>query len=169
MMKLGVRLEGVARERVRELQAAMIQGLERGVLHALLHVQRIVQMRKLSGEGLNVRTGTLRRSFGEAPRVSRQGSTVRGSFGSILDYAILWEFGGIRPAQEIRPVRRKALRFEIEGQVIFARVVRQPAREQEARPYVRPTMQEERETIGQMLMGEVRGAATRFGVRMAGA
>ena len=70
-----------------------------------------------------VRTGRLRSSIrAEPPRIF----SLRGSVtvGSDLEYAA-WVNDGTRPHQ-IRPRTKRALRFVVNGQVVFARVVNHP-------------------------------------------
>lgn len=71
-----------------------------------------------------VDTGRLRASGTQ--RVGQRGAVVWGEIIYNTEYATAVHDG--RGPITIRPRNRKALRFEINGQVVFARVVRQPAR-----------------------------------------
>ncbi len=73
-----------------------------------------------------INSGLLRRSIAIEP-ARRRGSTIEGSVGTGLRYAIFQERGtGIYgPAgRPIRPRRAKMLRFKVGGRVVFAREVR---------------------------------------------
>lgn len=80
-----------------------------------------------------VRTGHLGRSIGEG-RIGFTGPrTVRGSVHATAEYALPVHEG--RGPRVIRPVRAKALRFEVGGRVVFARIVRQGP--MKGRPFLR--------------------------------
>lgn len=56
-------------------------------------LQRTVKERKLSGQVLKVRTGTLRRSINIGP-LEESGSVLSRSVGTNVEYAAIHEFGG---------------------------------------------------------------------------
>lgn len=66
------------------------------------------------------RTGRLKRSIRRRVNLARLEAEV----GPTVPYAIYVELG-TRP-HIIRPVRASALRFEVEGQIVFAKLVRHP-------------------------------------------
>ncbi|MHC9292059.1 hypothetical protein ACRCUN_06300 [Mycobacterium sp. LTG2003] len=80
-----------------------------------------------------VRTGNLGRTIGEGPIAFTGPRTVSGSVHATADYA-LYVHEGSRP-HLIRPRRAKALRFQIGGRTVFARLVRHPG--VRARPFLR--------------------------------
>lgn len=80
-----------------------------------------------------VRTGNLGRTIGEGPIAFTGPRTVSGSVHAMADYA-LYVHEGSRP-HLIRPRRAKALRFQIGGRTVFARLVRHPG--VRARPFLR--------------------------------
>lgn len=80
-----------------------------------------------------VRTGHLGRSVGEGDVKTVGPFTVTGSVHARADYA-LYVHEGTRP-HVIRPRRAKALRFEVGGRVVFAKMVRHPG--VRARPFLR--------------------------------
>lgn len=89
----------------------------------------VIQSRFLSGQSLNVQTGSLRRSISqETNRDSLEAKVGPLANSPATKYARIHEFGG-----EIRPKNAKALRFKIGDQWITTQVVRMPAR-----PYLRP-------------------------------
>jgi phage gpG-like protein len=91
---------------------------------------------------LGVRTGRLRQAIVGNVKVTRKAGSVQGVIGAGgLVYAAIHELGG-----DIYPVRAKALRFVIDGRVIFAQHVRIPAR-----PYFGPALAETREYIVETL------------------
>lgn len=78
------------------------------------------------------RTGRLRRSIRK--RVGR----FEAEIGPTVPYAVYVEYG-TRP-HIIRPVRARALRFEVEGEVVFARLVRHPGTKPQR--FIRETAEE---------------------------
>lgn len=80
-----------------------------------------------------VRTGNLGRTIGEGPIVFTGPRTVHGSVDATADYA-LYVHEGTR-AHVIRPVKAQALRFQIGGRTVFAKLVRHPGTK--ARPFLR--------------------------------
>lgn len=80
-----------------------------------------------------VRTGHLGQTIGEGPITFTGPRTVHGSVHATADYA-LYVHEGTRP-HLIRPKRAKALRFNIGGRTVFARLVRHPGTR--ARPFLR--------------------------------
>lgn len=84
-----------------------------------------------------VRTGNLGRTIGEG-RIFRSGPrTIHGSVHAKADYA-LYVHEGTRP-HVIRPRRAQALRFQIGGRTVFAKLVRHPGTK--ARPFLRNAAQ----------------------------
>jgi HK97 gp10 family phage protein len=87
-------------------------------------------------------TGNLTNSIG----IKREGKYVlAGVFGVI--YAKIHEFGGV-----IRPVKAKALKFQIDGKWIVTKKVTIPAR-----PYLRPAIDEHFEEVKQAVKDALRG------------
>ncbi|WP_448497847.1 hypothetical protein [Mycobacterium syngnathidarum] len=80
-----------------------------------------------------VRTGNLGRTIGEGPIHFTGPRTVAGSVHAKADYA-LYVHEGSRP-HLIRPRKAQALRFQIGGRTVFARLVRHPGTK--ARPFLR--------------------------------
>jgi len=78
------------------------------------------------------RTRTLARSIHSEVKSSSRDRVEIDTGPDDLPYAAMQEFGGT-----IRPKTAKALRFEINGQIVFAQVVHIPAH-----PYMRPAMDE---------------------------
>jgi phage gpG-like protein len=70
---------------------------------------------KLSGDVLNARSGKL---IGSIEQDSSDGT---GRVFSDLDYARVQEYGGRIDVPEIEPVNAKALAFEYEGKLVFAK------------------------------------------------
>ncbi|QRY48157.1 hypothetical protein JVX93_16055 [Mycolicibacterium boenickei] len=84
-----------------------------------------------------VRTGNLGRTIGEGPITFTGPRTVQGSVHATADYA-LHLHDGSRP-HVIRPVKAQALRFQIGGRTVFAKLVRHPGTK--ARPFLRNAAQ----------------------------
>ncbi len=100
---------------------------------------------------LTVRTGRLIRSLSpqggsffrdtqreQVREIQVRGKKVIGIFGTRVPYAAIHEFGGTLPAMTITPKRAKALRFEIDGRVVFAKKAEIPARTMPPRPFLKP-------------------------------
>ncbi len=105
-------------------------------------LQARVQRDYLSGQVLKVRTGRLRTSItqGQPDSRSRFESTPLTSYayvGTNVSYGRIWEYEGI-PAHDVVPVRAKALRFVIGGEVLFRKRARIPA--QGPRPFLKPAL-----------------------------
>lgn len=103
------RLDDLARERVRRI-----------VARAALVVVRRAQL-NLTGPILRVRTGRLRASL--VSRVEPHGRSWQARVGTPVRYGRVHEFGAT-----IVPRRARVLRFEVEGQRVFARRAVIPAR-----------------------------------------
>jgi phage gpG-like protein len=79
-------------------------------------------------EGLRVQTGTLRRGLvaGFIPAYNHSNTTIVGGISNRVRYASIHEFGGtIPPRGIIRPKTAKALRFVVNGRVLFRKWVNQ--------------------------------------------
>ena len=132
---------------------------------------------KLTGQVLNVRTGTLRRSIIFTP-AKESGGLITGQLqagvgNKALVYARIHELGGTIPAHDIRPKNKLALRFanprtgarytkagklarrQVEGAVIFAKIVHMPAVYIPARPYMRPTAEENRPRLVNLIEQQI--------------
>ena len=121
--------------------AAMLTAMRRIVLILERHVKK----EKLTGQVLNVRTGKLRSSI--THRVEQSGNETTGRVGTPVEYARIWELGGTIPAHTIVPKTAKVLRFVIQGRVVFCKRVEQPSRRVGARPYLKPSVEENRQRI----------------------
>lgn len=111
-------------------------------------LQARVQTNYLTGQVLKVRTGRLRSSIaqGSGDSRSRFESTAEKAIayvGTNVTYGVAWEKG--LPARDVAPVRAKALRFEIGGEVIFRKRVHIPA--QPPRQFLEPALRDLRPTI----------------------
>jgi phage gpG-like protein len=68
------------------------KGLLEAVTRLAIQLQRNVMKDKLSGQVLNVRTGTLRRSINQL--VSQTDTSTEGRVGTNVEYARIHEYGG---------------------------------------------------------------------------
>ena len=105
--------------------------------------------KKVSGPVLKVRTGQLRRSI--HARAQGTGVDAVVTVGSTAKYAAIHEFGGKTAPRTILPRRAKVLRFEAGGRAIFARRVNHSGSRIPARPYMRPSLEENREKIERLV------------------
>ncbi len=109
----------------------------------------------LTGQVLKVRTGRLRSSISDRT-VSRQEITGTSSIyyvGTNVSYGVAWE-RGIK-AHDVVPVKAKALRFEIGGQVLFRKRVHIPA--QAPRQFLEPALQ----ALRPLILSELQAALSR--------
>lgn len=91
--------------------------LERSIVILVLKLKRYVAQRKLTGQVLKVRTGTLRRSIMDGGKVLRNDQTVVGVVNTNVKYGALHEYGGtVSVPEHLRLVREafgKALKFPV--------------------------------------------------------
>ncbi len=125
---------------------------EKRFRQAMFRAERAAKKR-VSGDVLNVHRGRLRASITSA--IEGSGRTLVGRLGASVIYARIHELGGTIPAHEVRAKKRKALRFEIGGQVIFRRVVHIPPITMPPRPYLRPSLEEAFERFEQDITADV--------------
>jgi len=100
---------------------------------------------KVSGEVLNVRSNMLRSGI-QAKMLSRLAAVV-GVTGLATAYAAIHEFGGTIRAHRVAPRHKKALHWVEGGQDRFSRGHMIPAVRMPARPYMAPSLDENREAI----------------------
>jgi hypothetical protein len=130
---------------VSSTERRVTDALRRAVAIATIDLSNYVKTNKLSGQVLNVKTGTLRRAVksyppsGDGPIV---GTVSVGQEAAV--YGRVHEYGGAGP-YEITPIRAKALRFMLGGQAVFAKsVMHPPAKE---RSFMRSALADKRAEI----------------------
>jgi len=106
---------------------------------------------KLAGEVLNTRSGALARSI--VATIEDVSGNVAVSIASNGDvkYAAIHEFGGTIPPHEIVPDKAKALAFAVGGKEVFAARVNLPAVTMPERSYMRSSLAEMADAIGDKL------------------
>jgi phage gpG-like protein len=150
-----------------------------------LELLRKVKEEKLSGQVLNVRTGSLRRSINMKSVVDR--NQITATIGTNKNYAAIHEFGGQTREHEILPRNAKALLFEAngrttvgvktqtgryakskaklisaaiaDGSLIFSRGVHHPGSKLPMRSFLRSALDEMRGEIQRRLLAAVMGGA----------
>ena len=122
----------------------VIEGITREMQRQMVLLQAKVVGEKLSGQVLKTRTGTLRRSIGQA--VEAGAETVLGTVFAdpSVPYAKVHEYGGTR-AYVIEAQRAKALRFIINGRPVFRKRVNHPPLPM--RSFMRTSLAERRSAI----------------------
>ena len=141
--------------------------LRRALVSAITRSRLLVEARAkelVSGQVLQVRTGTLRRSI--SSRTDEIPGGVRGVISASAKYARIHELGGQTRPHEIRPKNAKALHFYLGGghtgygtEEVFARVVHHPGSKIPERSYLRRALRENAERIRAEIRAAVRSAA----------
>ena len=140
-------------ERLGRVGPSMKQEVDDAVRKLGYALQARVQMNKLTGQVLKVRTGRLRSSVTD--RFESTPTTAVSTVGTNVSYGVAWEKG--IAAHDIVPIHAKALRFEIGGEVFFRKKVHIPA--QAPRQFLEPALQEMRPQITSELQAALnRGA-----------
>lgn len=140
-------------ERWRVIQSTALPRLVSRMQLEMNRLAEYVRASKLSGQVLKNQTGTLRRSIhGEATADGDTG--VVGTVGTNVSYAKYFETTGTKP-HDIVPVRAKALHWVSGGQDFFAKRVHHPGFP--PRPFLRPALDERRDSIVAGLRAELGG------------
>ena len=106
---------------------------------------------KLAGGVLNPRSGALARSIVTTIEDSAAGISVSIATSGDVKYAAIQEFGGTIPPHQILPDKAGALAFAIDGKRVFAARVNLPAVTMPGRSYVRSSLAEMADSIGEGL------------------
>lgn len=140
-------------DRLGNLGPTMRRALAVTVEAQTILLQRHVVQNKLSGQVLNVRTGTGRRSI---TYVVEQGpSFIRGIVGTNLNYMRAHEFGMTIQIPEIRPRTAKALHFMVGGKSVFAMFTRAHAVRLPERSFLRSALQDRKEPFLAAVWGTI--------------
>lgn len=167
-------IEEVARD-LAEMGNDVIGVLVRGTNRSLDAIG--VQSQKVYLQGgsgkLNMRSGRLIRSIVGALTFAQEGDSgqregirkvrvsgdrVTGEIGSEVPYAAAHEFG--TAPYEILPIKAKALRFVLGGQVIFAQSVQHPG--QKKRPFLEPALEDVRDKFPSLFELELQSLINKF-------
>lgn len=147
--------DSVIQARLRDMPSKVRAALYKRV--SALAVQLANKVRqKLSGEVLQVRSGDLRASINQEVLQTSSGVTARVFSSGDVKYAAIHEYGGTIPAHEILPNKAQALRFEVGGNVIFARRVWMPDVKMPERSFLRSSLAEMKADIVEGLTEAVR-------------
>lgn len=137
-------------ERLREALAAKASALA-AALEAKVQ-------QKLAGGVLNARSGALARSIVTTIEETSSGIAVSIASNGDVKYAAIHEFGGTIPPHQIVPDKARALAFAVAGKQVFATRVNLPAVAMPERSYLRSSLAEMAEEIGEGLGEAVAGA-----------
>jgi phage gpG-like protein len=110
---------------------------------------------KLSGTVLHARSGALARSIIATIDEASTSVTVRITAGGDIKYAAIHEFGGTIPPHQILPDKARALAFLVDGKQAFAARVNLPAVTMPERSYMRSSLGEMADEIGESLTAAV--------------
>jgi phage gpG-like protein len=113
---------------------------------------------KLSGTVLNTKSGALLRSIVTVIDDASANVSVTVSAGGGIKYAVIQEYGGTIPPHEILPGKAKALAFLVGGKQAFAARVNLPAIAMPEHSYMRSSLAEMADEIGEELSDAVAAA-----------
>lgn len=157
LMKIDVEGDRAVIARISAIPDKVYSGLRTEIMAQALKTEGEVK-RKLSGDVLNVVTGTLRASiysrFEEATKERVAASVQSGG----VAYAGIHEFGGVIPAHEVVAKAGGMLRFEIAGVVYYRKRVFIPDVKMPERSYLRSTLRERTPEIIEGIRGVVERA-----------
>ena len=131
--------------------AAMPERLHQALLAKATALAAALQAKiqqKLAGGVLDARTGALARSIVATIDDGAAGVSVRIATADDIKYAAIHEFGGIIPPHQIVPDKAKVLAFVIGGKRVFAARVNLPAIAMPERSYMRASLAEMADEIG---------------------
>ena len=106
---------------------------------------------KLSGDVLNQKSGALARSIGTMIDAPSTDVSVTIATSPDIKYAAIHEYGGTIPPHQIVPDKAKALAFILGGKQAFAARVNLPAIAMPERSYMRSSLAEMADEIGEGL------------------
>lgn len=157
MLRISFKNDAAFLEAMRSKGPKIIAALTSKVTQLMFQLAGYIASRKLSGQVLAVRTGVLRASVVAIP-TTVQGTTIVGAVESSAPpagYGAVHEFGGSR-VFEILPVKARALRFMMDGKIVFrARVSHPPLPK---RPFMAPSLDENAADITEALQETVKKA-----------
>lgn len=142
---MNIKINSTAQETVENLTSELDQykkGLELQIFRALSLIEAEILQNLRSKSGLKVRSGSLLNSISATKKVyTDDKGYIVGEIGSEgVPYAAIHEFGGKTKAHDIEPRNKKALKFQMGGKDVFAKIVRHPGSNIPARPYLRPAL-----------------------------
>lgn len=149
------------------------QRLKDALNRGAIEVQRKVKEEKLTGQVLNVRTGTLRRSINVALS-DGSGDVLQSSVGTNLKYARFWELGfqGTVNVRSHQRNQKMGQGFKFAGSIREINSINKKRKSgtqtvnvsahtrkinQAARPFLRPSLDEKRTRIQELLALAVKG------------
>jgi len=156
-MKVELKISDKSKKLIRKMPEAVRPALFSGMKEAMRLVERRVKSPYLSGKALRRRTGRLRNSV--FPQVKIQGDKVLGTIGTNVLYGRFWELGFVGGVQVRAHERLIAQAF---GKSIAPRRIRVRAHsrqiDQEARPFLRPAMEDELSAVTRLLGSRIEEA-----------
>jgi phage gpG-like protein len=132
---------------------AAVGEISKAVATLSIQLSAYVKDKKLSGQVLRVRTGTLRRSI--THRIGGNQEKIEGVVGTNLIYAGIHEFGGKTKPHVIEAKKAQALHFTRNGKSVFAKRVFHTGSTMPERSYLRSSLHEMAPTIKQTLNAAV--------------
>lgn len=130
-------------QRYNKMAGDVPPGLEQAMGEATKMLQAHVMEQKLLGQVLHRRTGNLLRNIRQSVEVGSNRQVIGRVFVAAgAPYGRIHEYGGTIQIPEIFPVKAKALRFMIDGHVVFAKRVRAHSVVMPPRSFLRSTLRE---------------------------
>jgi HK97 gp10 family phage protein len=140
-------IEGTAGviSRLDQVPGKVAAALRRAVEAEAIKLTAYVKEQKLSGQVLNMQTGTLQRSIDY--QLQDDGDRIAASVGTNLIYAAIHEYGGTTRTHVIEARNVKALAFQMSGQDVFCKRVNHPGSHMPERSFLRSALSENADSI----------------------
>lgn len=153
MLKVELLGDKEALRELRRLPREVQQALQRALAKSAAAVEGEAKRIVYGGhpDHLKGDSGRLRQS------ITHEVNEGSAAVGTNVVYARIHEEGGNTGPRTIVPVNAQALRFEIGGNVIFAKSVEHPGSEIPARPFLKPALDAKQNEVRNNLSNAVRG------------
>lgn len=126
-----------------KVKAALQKALKRAAVLVESEAKRIIYRGR--PDHLIGRSGRLRQS------ITHEVMDTSAAVGTNVVYARIHEEGGTTSPHVIRPVNAQALAFQVGGNTVFAAFVNHPGSQIPARPYLKPALDSQEDTIRDLM------------------
>jgi hypothetical protein len=155
MFNLELSGAGETAARIETVPAAVAAVLATKAAALAEDLRRHVADDKLSGQVLQVRSGTLKASIASEVVVDGDRVLARVYSSGDVKYAMIQEYGGRTGPHDILPVKARALAFLAGGRQVFAKIVHHPGSDIPERSYLRSGLDD----LAALIAGELKSAA----------